>query len=127
MDFKEIADKAYRNKPIDEFVSLPIKYAYLQLKELYSEFRNGEISKEKCIPLKRKIEIEYANNVAEYERFFQVFKKYNEDKILNETLVIAIQKANTKEEALEESLKIIGNYLNDSSFHDRILEKFKNK
>lgn len=127
MDFKEIADKAYRNKPMDGFVSLPIKYAYLQLKELYSEFRDGEISKEKCIPLKRKIEIEYANNVAEYERFFQVFKKYNEDKILNETLVIAIQKANTKEEALEKSLKIIGNYLNDSSFHDRILEKFKNK
>lgn len=126
MKFEEIADMAYKNKELDEYVNLPIKYAYVKLKELYDNFKSGEISKEKCIPLKRKIEREYENNIAEYEKDMQVYKEYNNNRNINEDLLIKMQKATSKDEAFEFSLKILENCLNDSSLSRRILEKFQN-
>lgn len=124
MEFDEIADKAYRRIELDEYANLPTKYAYLKLKNLYDEFKNGEISKENCVPIKQKIKREYENNLLEYNRDMEIYKEYNQNRNENEVLIIDINKSNDKNEILKKCLKIIENCLKDSSFSSRILEKF---
>ena len=94
---------------------------------LFGEIGNERITKGFLETiLKRKIEREYENNIAEYEKDMQVYKEYNNNRNINEDLLIKMQKATSKDEAFEFSLKILENCLNDSSLSRRIFEKFQN-
>lgn len=124
MGFQEIAKKAYtKNKP-DKFWNLPERYAYLKLEELYYKYRLGNISKEKSIIEKQKIEKEYNWDKQQYENALDVYKKYNENRIKNELLLDEVEKAKDKNTVILNCFKVIANFISDDSFVERNLHKF---
>ena len=124
MEFQEIAKRAYtKNKP-DKFWNLPERYAYLKLEELYYKYRLGNISKEKSIIEKQKIEKEYNWDKQQYENALEVYKKYNENRIKNEILLDEVEKAKDKNTVILNCFKVIANFISDDSFVERNLHKF---
>ena len=124
MEFQEIAEKAYRKTGIDKFWTLPEKYAYLKLEELYYKYRLGNISKDKSIIEKQKIEKEYNWNKQKYQNALEVYKKYNENRIKNELLLDEVEKAKDKNTVILNCFKVIANFISDDSFVERNLHKF---
>ena len=123
MEFDEIADKAFKGTGCDKLWNLPKKYAYLQLEQLYFKYRKGYETKENCIIEKSKIKKEYEWNEEEYNRHMEMFKAYNDNRIKNETLIIEIEKAKSKEDIIKPALQIIQNCVADDNFVYRITEK----
>lgn len=124
MDFQEIAERAYRKQGPDKFWNLPERYAYLKLEELYYKYRLGNISKEKSIIEKQKIEKEYNWDKQQYENALNVYKTYNENRVKNEILLAEVEKAKDRETMIKNALQIIANNISDDSFVQRNLEKF---
>lgn len=125
MNFEEIQMKAYKNESIDEFESLPVKYAYLRMKELYREYNYGNIQKDKCIKEKNIIRKELENNIEKEKESLNICKEYNDNRIKVETVLYELNKCIDKDEALTIALFILGKLLNDDSLADRILRKFE--
>lgn len=125
MEFQEIAERAYKRIGPDKFWNLPERYAYLKLEDLYYKYRLGNISKEKSIIEKQKIEKEYNWDKQQYENALNVYKTYNENRIKSEILLAEVEKATDKEMVALNCFKVIANFISDDSFVERNLQKFK--
>lgn len=124
MNFQEIAEKAYRKNGIDKFWDLPERYAYFKLEQLYDKYKIGNISKEKSIVEKQKIQKDYLWDRQQYENALNVYKEYNKNRIQNEIFLAEIEKSNDKDAIILNALKIISNCINDKDFVDRNMRKF---
>lgn len=125
MDFNEIAEKAFRKEGLDEFWNLPVKYAYVQLEELYYRYSINDLSKEKCVKLKNTIRKEYESNLLNYNTTMEQYKVYNNNRIVNAMLLAQLEKTKDKDKIIELSLRIISNCIEDKSFVDRNLKKLE--
>lgn len=124
MDFEKIAEEAYKKNGISEMWDLPARYAYLQLEELYYNYKIGEISKENSIIEKSKIKKEYEYFERDYEDTLNVYKEYNENRKKTNVSLTEIEKSTDKDEILSKALEIIAKFISDKDFKDRILGKF---
>jgi hypothetical protein len=125
MDFEELAIKAYRKEGVGKFWDLPTRYAYINLEKLYFEYRTGDISKEKSVLEKNKIKKEYNQDLQNYERYFNINKKYLENRKKNTELLCEIGKSKNKDDILKYSLEIIANDISDDNFVDRVLKQLE--
>ena len=55
MEFEEISKKAYKKEKLEEFSNFAEKYAYVQMLNLYMEYRNENITKSEAEKLKKEI------------------------------------------------------------------------
>ena len=125
MDFETIAEKAYRQDGFDKYWSLPEKYAYIRLEQLYYNYRIKNIDKEKSKIEKQKIKREYDFDIQQYKVNLEIYKKYHENRLKNNEYLINIEKAKTKDEMMINALNIIQNIVSDKSFVNRVMGKFK--
>lgn len=123
MTFKEISEKAFKKQEIDKVGNIAEKYAYLQLKELYLDYKNELISKEEAEKKKKRIELEYNEYQKKIHEYYEVFKTQNDIRIKYETYLNEIEKAKNQDDLLEKSLKLIELIIQDESFFKRNYEK----
>lgn len=121
--FEELAKIAYKGEELSDLAPLETKYIYLRLYDLYSCYRNGKLSKEKCIEIKNKLRIEYSNIIKEHERNTEFYRTYVKNKHDNAGLIIRLEKTTDKDELLDISLQILQNCLNDKSLYERNKKK----
>lgn len=124
-EFENIALKAYKNIPLNEFAELPEKYAYLQLKYLYYSYKCGDLSKIDAEIKKREIMNEYKTDCFNYKRCMEICNEYNKNKMNNEMKIASIEKSKDKEEILRLALEAIGIFISDSSFASRNIGKLE--
>lgn len=125
MDFETIAEKAYRQDGFDKYWSLPERYAYIRLEQLYYNYKTKNIDKEKSKIEKQKIKREYDFDIQQYKVNLEIHKKYHENRLKNNEYLINIEKAKTKDEMMINALNIIQNIVSDKSFVNRVMKKFK--
>lgn len=125
MEFEEIAKLAYKRQGISDFWDLPVKFAYLQLEDLYYRFKVGDISKEQSLNIKNKIRKDYEWNSTEYNEHKKQYKIYNDNRITNTMLLAQLEKTDDKDKMIELSLRIIANCISDNSFVERNIQKIK--
>ena len=123
MEFEEIAKKAYKKEPISEYASYPEKNAYLKLEILYDKYRYGGIKDEDAIKQKNKIRNEYNGELLNYNRDQEVYKEYNNNRLLCEDIIRGIDMTKDKDEMLILALKAISLLIKDDYFGQRNLEK----
>ena len=123
MTFKEISAKAFKKQEIDKVCNIAEKYAYLQLKELYLDYKNELISKEEAEKKKKRIELEYNEYQKKIHEYYEVFKTQNDIRIKYETYLNEIEKTKNQDDLLEKSLKLIELIIQDESFFKRNYEK----
>lgn len=123
MTFKEISEKAFKKQEIDKVCNIAEKYAYLQLKELYLDYKNELISKEEAEKKKKRIELEYNEYQKKIHEYYEVFKTQNDIRIKYETYLNEIEKTKNQDDLLEKSLKLIELIIQDKSFFKRNYEK----
>ncbi len=125
MEFEYIAKLAYNEKQLEEYVTLPEKYAYIKLKDLYFSYRCGDITLEEAIKQKNEIRKEFVDEVGKYNESIKICKEYHNNKLHNNMLIDGIEKSKDKEEILEKALQAIGVFISDNSFADRNMQKLK--
>lgn len=125
MDFEELALMAYREDKLNEYASLPEKYIYYKLQELYLNYKTGKINKEKSIQEKNRLRKEYIYESNKMKQSLEISKEYNKNKIENSSLLFELEKAKDKEEVLKACLKLIQNVFNDNSIYERLCKKHK--
>lgn len=126
MDFETIAEKAYRQEGFDKYWNLPERYAYIRLEQLYYNYKNKNIDKEKSKIEKQKIKREYDFDIQQYKDNMEIHKEYHDNRLKNNDYLINIEKATTKEEMMINALNIIQNIVSDKTFVNRVMEKFNN-
>lgn len=124
MEFEYIAKLAYNEKQLEEYATLPEKYAYIKLKDLYFSYRCGDITLEEAIKQKNEIRKEFVDEVGKYNESVEICKEYHNNKLHNNMLVDEIDKSNDKDEILRKSLECLGLFIHDSYFAERNLSKF---
>lgn len=127
MTFTELSEKAYRKEKLDSFPNLAEKYAYLQLCNLYRDYRNELISKKDAETEKIKIEKEFNENEKKIADYYEVFRKQNEIRGNYNNFITAIEKSTKEEDLLFNSLKFIEVLIQDDSFFDRNYNKIVDK
>lgn len=125
MEFEEIEKKAYKKEDLGEYATLPEKYTYLRMRELYKKYDYGNLTKEQCIEEKNNIRREYNGYKSEEEISLNICKKYNINRQIIETRLYELEKTKDKNYALMLLLDIASKLLNDDSFMDRILSKIE--
>lgn len=125
MEFEDIAKLAYNEKQLEEYATLPKKYAYIKLKDLYFSYRCGDITLEEAIKQKNEIRKEFVDEVGKYNESVEICKEYHNNKLHNNMLIDEIEKSNDREEILAKSLQAIGIFISDNSFADRNIQKLK--
>lgn len=126
MKFEEVAEKAFKQQNLLPTANLAEKYAYSELYYLYKDYRKTLISKETATKRKAEIEKEFDENQRRINNYYEVFKKQNELRKSCHEYMVAIEKSNTQEEILDNSLKFIENIIQDDSFYDRQMKKIDN-
>ena len=125
MEFKEISEKAYKHEEIDPKCNIAIKYAYVSMMHLYSEYKRENISKEEAEKEKRRIEKEYNHYSERVKKYYEVFEKQNEIRGKYQEFLVEIEKSQDTDNILINSLKFIENIIQDSTFFDRNYNKVK--
>lgn len=126
MEFEEISKKAYKKEKLEEFSNFAEKYAYVQMLNLYMEYRNENITKSEAEKLKKEIEKEYNENLRKYNNYCERLKKQNLLKAKYEEYLYAVEKSQDQEDLLINSLKLIEVFVQDDTFFDRNINKIKN-
>lgn len=124
-NFDNIALRAFKKAGLTKYASLPERYAYVQLEDLYFRYKCGDFDKNEAEIRKSKIKKEYNQDIKEYENVQEMFKEFNESRIKNETLLYDLEKSKDKEEIIKIALQIISNCISDNTIIDRYNEKFK--
>ena len=125
MEFENIANLAYNEKKLQEYTTLPEKYAYIKLKDLYFSYRCGDVTLDEAIKQKNEIRKEFVDEVGKYNESVEICKQYHNNKLHNNMLVDEIEKSKDKEKILEKALQAIGIFISDSSFAERNIQKLK--
>lgn len=118
MKFEEIAKLAYSEVAIPERCSYPDKYAYIMLRQLYKDYFNDKITKEKAVTEKNRIEKEYENFELELNKSREVYAHYQENMLSCNDLACRINKSKDKAEMLELALEYIAKTRNETLFYD---------
>lgn len=126
MEFELISRKAYNKEKLEEFSNFAEKYAYIQMLNLYTEYRIENITKSEAEKTKKEIEKEYKENLRKYENYCERLKKQNLLKAKYEEYLYAIEKSQEQDDLLLNSLKFIEVVVQDDSFFDRNFNKIKN-
>ena len=121
--FEELSLKAYKGEKIEEDSNIIDKYYYEKLKELYLDYKCGKINKEKAEIKKKKLKNEYNSEKEYYNRYIEICKQYNENRIKIEFDLSKIEKSKDKDEILKLALEIIMKMINDENFLKRNLDK----
>ena len=124
IDFEKISLLAYKNKE-DENFNIVERYTFIKLKELYEKFKCGEFNKEKAMQEKNKIKKQFKDDSFYYEKCKEVYKEYNERRNELEYALYKVEKSNNKMEILSLLSEIIGKYISDDDFKQRIIGKFE--
>lgn len=119
MTFEEISEKAFKKEKILETSNLAEKYAYLQLVDLYKDYYNGKITKEKAAIEKHKIEFEFNDYQQRIKKYYDLYKERNENRIKYEDFIISIEKESDQTQLLIKSLEFIEMIIQDKSFFER--------
>lgn len=119
MTFEEISEKAFKKEKISETSNLAEKYAYLQLVDLYKDYYNGKIAKEKAAIEKHKIEFEFNDYQQRIKKYYDLYKERNENRIKYEDFIISIEKESDQTQLLIKSLQFIEMIIQDKSFFER--------
>ena len=128
MNFEELAEKAFKNMyPTEHKLNLAEKYTYLRLADLYKDYRNALISKEDAAKEKNKIQKEFDEYQRKIEDYYQVFKERDEVRKKYYEYIVAIEKSQSEDEILDNSLKFIEEIIADSSFYYRQMKKIDNE
>lgn len=126
MEFEEISKKAYKKEQLDKFSNFAEKYAYVQMLNLYMEYKNENITKTQAETQKKEIEKEYNENLRKYNNYCERLQKQNLLKTKYEEYLYSIEKSQEPEDLLLNSLKFIEVVIQDDSFFDRNYNKVKN-
>lgn len=126
MEFEEISKKAYKKEELEKFSNLAEKYAYVQMLNLYIEYRNENISKTEAEKLKKEIEKEYKENLRKYQNYCEMLNRQNLLRAKYEEYLYAVEKSQEQDDLLLNSLKLIEVIVQDNSFFDRNYNKIKN-
>lgn len=124
-DFEEICKNAYAGVPVDLYQELPDKYSFLQMKQVYKDFRDGKMIKDAAEREKNKVKGEYDSFWNEYEEMKRICKEYNDNRITSGGLQIEMEKCKDKDKMLEILIKIAAIHFHDDSIIKRNMEKFK--
>lgn len=125
MEFSEISENAYYRKGLGNFKNIAEKYAYVQMENLYMDYKNENITKEQANKEKIKIQKEYELNLNKVKEYYDFFKNQNEAKKQYEQLLYSIEKSSSQDDLLINSLKLIEILINDNNFFDRNYKKVK--
>lgn len=126
MEFEEISKKAYKKEQLDKFSNFAEKYAYVQMLNLYMEYKNENITKKQAETQKKEIEKEYNENLRKYNNYCERLQKQNLLKAKYEEYLYSIEKSQEPDDLLLNSLKFIEVVIQDDSFFDRNYNKIKN-
>lgn len=122
-NFEALSVKAYRDNEIDNDYNVIDKYYFLKLKYLYLDYKCGKIIKEKAEIKKKKLRSEYIYDKKYYEKYLEICREYNDNRINIEYNLNKLEKSNDKDEILNISLEIIGKMINDENLAKRNLDK----
>lgn len=123
MSFDDIAVRAYFNKKLDDYCSLPEKLAYLRLKDLYFKYSSGRIGEIDGNEEKRLIKKEFEEDIIKYDRISGIFEEYNENKRIVTNKMAELEKLENKDEILKKALEVISILVKDDWLVERILNK----
>ena len=122
-NFEALSVKAYRDNEIDNDYNVIDKYYFLKLKDLYLDYKCGKIIKEKAEIKKKKLRSEYIYDKKYYEKYLEICREYNDNRINIEYNLNKLEKSNDKDEILKLALEIIGKMINDENLAKRNLDK----
>ena len=125
MTFEEISEKAFKREELGPYKNLAEKYAYLQLFNLYKDYYNKNISKEKATIKKAEIQKEFEDNQRKVDSYYRNLKQREEIKGKYTNYIIAVEKSQNQDEILYNSLKFIEAIIQDDSFTSRNLDKIQ--
>lgn len=123
MTFEEISEKAFKREALGEYSNLAEKYAHLQLYNLYRDYFQKKIDKQKASEIKNEIKKEFQYYQERIDDYYFYFKKQNEIRIKYDCYLSEIERAKEQDDLLEKSLKFIELIIQDKSFFDRNIEK----
>ena len=126
MEFEIISRKAYNKEKLEEFSNFAEKYAYVQMLNLYMEYKNENITKAQAEKEKKEIEKEYNENLRKYNNYCERLQKQNLLKAKYEEYLYSIEKSQDQDDLLLNSLKFIEVVVQDDSLFDRNYNKVKN-
>lgn len=128
MKFEEIAENAFKNiYPTEHKLNLAEKYTYLQLCNLYKDYKNALISKEDATKNKTKIQKEFEENQRKIDEFYEYLKERSKARDKYFEYIAAIEKSKSQDDILDNSLKFIEQIIADSSFYYRQMKKIDNE
>lgn len=128
MKFEEIAENAFKNTyPTEHKLNLAEKYTYLQLVNLYKDYKNALISKEDAAKNKTKIQKEFEENQRKIDEFYEYLKERSKARDKYFEYIAAIEKSKSQDDILDNSLKFIEQIIADSSFYYRQMKKIDNE
>ena len=128
MTFEEISEKAFKREELGSCKNLAEKYAYIQLFNLYRDYFNKNITKEKAAIIKADIKKEFEDNQRKIERYYENLRHREEIKGKYTNYITAVEKSKSQDDILYNSLKFIEAIIQDDSFAERNLGKvFDNK
>lgn len=116
MDFKEVSEKAFSKEPM-AYPSLAAKYTYLKLQQLYKDYYDKKINKEKAVRVKAMLEREYNHYEQRIKNYYSTAGVMSKAKIVEryDQFVEGIEKSDSEGKRLDEALKFIdfiADYLN---------------
>lgn len=123
MTFEEISEIAFKGEKLNGYPSIAQKYAYIQMCNLYRDYKNNMISKENATKQKNDIKKEYEINQSKVDDYYNIMKKQNEIRTRYHDYICEIEKSNGTEDLLDKSLKFIEVIISDESFYNRNIEK----
>ena len=126
MTFEEVSEKAYKKEKLPNTANLAEKYAYVYMTMLYQNYKQQKISKEQAEKEKTQIKKEFLAYQDRIQKYYDIFKEYHENRIKFEQHVMAIEKSETQEDIIENSLKLVELIIQDRSFFNRIDDKLEN-
>lgn len=118
-NFEKLSIKAYKEEKLDNNINIIDKYYYIELKNLYLDYRCGKTTKEKTEIRKKKLKNEYTIEMKYYNRYMEICREYNDNRIKMEYDLSKIEKSKNKDEILKIALKIIGRMVHDEDFTKR--------
>lgn len=121
--FEELSIKAYKDDKISEDNNIIDKYYYIKLKELYLDYKCGKINKEKAEIKKKKLRNGYYSEKEYYEKYLNLCKEYNNNRIQIEYDLSKIEKSKDKDEILKLALDILSKITYDKNLVERNIDK----
>lgn len=126
MTFEEISEKAFKNEKLANTANLAEKYTYWRMFNLYRDYRELKIKKDAAEKEKQEIVKEFNDYQERIKKYYDVFKEYHENRLKFEKYIREIEKSQTQEDILDNSLKLIELIIQDRSFFSRTQEKLEN-